>query len=1029
MAQAVLGGADANNVTHSRLERIATLVSLLGVLSVGLFIAPARAQTDPVQYVATVWQTEQGLPQNSVSAIAQDRDGYLWVATGGGLARFDGVRFRIFGANDIPGLRSGFFRSLHASNGGDLWIGSNNGVTRLQKGVFTTSGGSIVTSLNEDRAGKIWINTLQGVACCAGEEIKSYTSYRGKPVREFLLQARDGSMWFRSANDVVRFGADGSVAFLPGGVMAGEARDGSVWIAGPSRLVRYDKGAFSDVPLPTGPVGNWVGTQPWQSQLGMAADPHQVVLAMAADTDGELLLLTPAGFVRTADGKLGTLEPLPAPANSDHAIKVQSLFVDRDGNRWVGTLGRGLIRFRRAPLTAYTKENGLSDSPFRTVFQDRESRIWLGGDDALYWYDRRAFHLLPGLSEISTIAQTPDGDLWFGGSGALYRLHSGVLTRYPLDTPAINQLLVDRDGTLWVDAPNRTLSRILYRFRDGNFEKVESDVLRMSEDVDGGLWLALYKPPRLRYVRAGNNVEYGAAQGLPQTGAYALRPDRNGALWFSTASGLHRLRDGKFSSITARNGLTTDIVAILIDGQNILWLPSNQGIFRLTLKEANDLADGRLSTISPFAYGLAEGMKISECNTGSPGAVQARDGRLWFPTMRGVVAIDPNLIGSPPPVIVEEARADRTVLAPGGHTVASAGNNTFEFRFTALDLSAPERQRFNYRLDPYDKDWVEAGTLRVARYTNMAPGEYSFHVIAANSFGIWNERGATVSFALQPHDYQRSWFRALCALGVLVLLWLAYQFRVRQLAYQFKMRLDERVQERTRIARELHDTLLQSFQGVLPIFQAGIYEMPDTAVKARKTFEEALDLASRAIAEGRDAVQALRMSTLEKNDLAGALRTLRDEIVSANPKQHPPTFRVVVEGTSRDLHPIVRNEVSRIAAEALRNAFMHAAARTVEIELRYDDNRFRLRVRDDGKGIRPETLKGGREKHYGLQGMEERAKIAGGKLTIGSEVDNGTEIELVIPASKAYVKSARRFLVFGKHPKTDSHEKETTPYE
>ena len=285
----------------------------------------------------------------------------------------------------------------------------------------------------------------------------------------------------------------------------------------------------------------------------------------------------------------------PVPANVVDVPRVQSLFVDRQGNRWVGTLGRGLFRFRRAPVTAYSKEEGLSDSPFRTVFQDREGRIWLGGDDSLYWFDGRGFHRLPGLSEIAAIAQTPDGDLWFGGSGALHRWRSGVLTRYPLETPAIHQLLVDRDGTLWFDAPGRTLSRDLYRFRDGNFEKVDSDVLQMAEDVNGGRWLAMNRPLRIRYLRAGKTVDYGP-QGLPQTGVVALEPDSSGALWFATASGLHRLRNGKFASITARNGLTTDVVGMLIDGQGILWPPSNQGIFRLTLRRRTT-RDRKLDTI------------------------------------------------------------------------------------------------------------------------------------------------------------------------------------------------------------------------------------------------------------------------------------------------------------------------------------------------------------------------------------------------------------------------------------------------
>lgn len=960
-------------------------------------VGRARAQTDAAQYVATAWGTEQGLPQNSVSAIAQDRDGYLWVATAGGLARFDGVRFKVFGADEIPDLRTSLFRSLHASRAGDLWIGGNNGITRRHDGAFTTSGGSVVTSLNEDRAGKIWINSLQGVSCCAGEEVRSYATYGGTAVREFLLQARDGSMWFRSGNEVIRFDADGSMASLPGGVMAGEARDGSVWIAGPSRLLRYHHGAIAEVALPTGSALNWLGTQPSQARVGMAADPKQVVLAMAADTDGELLLLTQAGFVRTADGKLSTPESLPALPNVHGVIKVQSLFVDGEGNRWVGTLGRGLLRFRRAPLIAYTKENGLSDSPFRTVFEDREGRIWVGGDDSLYWFDGRRFHLMPGLSDINAIAQTPDGDLWFGGSGALHRWRSGVLTRYPLDTPAIHQLLVDRDGNLWVDAPSRTVSRDLFRFQDGNFEKVDSDVLQMAEDVDGGRWLALNRPPRLRYLHAGKSVEYGSAQGLPQSGVYAMQPGPNGTLWFSTTSGLHRLRNGRFASITTRNGLTTEVVAILIDGQNVLWLPSNQGIFRLPLTEANDLADGTLATISPFAYGLAEGMKISECNGGSPGAVQARDGRLWFPTMRGVVAIDPNAIGPPPPVIVEEAWADRTALSPKGRSVVAAGTDTVEFRFTGLDLSAPERQRFKYRLVPYDNDWVDAGALRTARYTNMAPGEYEFRVIAANSFGVWNERGATVSFALQPRYYQTNWFRFACLAAFGMLLWFAYRFRIRQLRRLFNMRLEERVQERTRIARDLHDTLLQTSQAALLHMQAAHDLLSQRREGAVESLQRAIDISADGIAEGREAIHDMRSSTVTTNDLARALRAVGDEMAA----QSSATFDLSVKGSSRDLHPILRDEIYNLALEGLRNAFRHSDAHTIQAAISYGDN-FGLRIRDDGKGIDPAIVSDGRPGHYGLAGMRERAHRIGGKLDISSSPAGGTEIELSIPGAIAF---------------------------
>jgi signal transduction histidine kinase len=298
-------------------------------------------------------------------------------------------------------------------------------------------------------------------------------------------------------------------------------------------------------------------------------------------------------------------------------------------------------------------------------------------------------------------------------------------------------------------------------------------------------------------------------------------------------------------------------------------------------------------------------------------------------------------------------------------------------------------------------------------------------VIACNSDGIWNESAARLDFSIAPAYYQTNWFRALCTVIFLALLWAAYEWRVRQLQHQFDMTLEARVGERTRIARDLHDTLLQSFQALLLRFQAGINLLPERPADARRTLEDAVDRASQAITEGRDAVQGLRLSTVEKNDLAVAIRTVGEELASAESNESSPEFKVVVEGISRNLHPILRDEIYRLATEALRNAFRHAAAKNVEVEIRYDEKYFRVRIRDDGKGIPSHVLSGrGREGHYGLHGMRERAKLVGGKLTIWTELDSGTEIEIIIPGARAYVKFARPFWYFGKRSATETDEKE-----
>jgi len=986
-------------------------MALAAGLLASLLITPLGAQSHPPQYITTVWQTEQGLPQNSVNAILQDHRGYLWIGTFGGLARFDGERFRVFDSADTPGFGNNQILSLYESRSGVLWIGTEDGLIRLENGVATTYTdrdglpSSFIQSIRGDAEGNVWIKSSGGVAKFVGAKLEAYPTHRGKAVREFYLQARDGSMWFRRGNELVRFGADGSLATLqvrkPSVFLVQEARDGSVWVAvrNEYRLVRYYQGAFSDVPLP--PIG--------QRALTKGHDP-EFDLTMAEGAEGELLLLTPAGLVRIVDGRLSPPQPLSLPANGGELPKVRSLLVDREGNLWVGMVGPGLLRLRPAPLTAYAKGEGLSDSSFNTVFQDREGRIWLGGD-LLYGFDGHRFHRFPGVQDILALAQTGDGDLWFGGYGGLYRWRSGVLSHFKVEAPAVGSIYQDREGTLWIGGSMEERPGGLYRFREGRLDQIPgiSGVQSILGGRDGGFWVAAIEG--LFYVRGGQAFLYAPNRSLPGH-IVDVYPDSTGTLWLATyGGGLFRFRDGHLKAITTKDGLPNNmLLRILEDGEGNLWFTSTRNIFRLSLKELNDFAEGRISSLLPVTYGVAEGMRTGECNGGSPGGWKTRDGRIWFPTVRGVVAIDPTAGNRlPPPVVLEEAWANNWNLAGDGQTSVPPGNNTFDFRFTALSFSAPGKLRFRYRLEPADKDWVDAGTRRTAHYTNMAPGKYSFQVAAANDYGIWNEQGASVRFVLQPHFYQTNWFRALCAAVFLGLLWTAYQFRVRQLHHQFEMTLDARVGERTRIARELHDTLLQSLHGLLLRFQAASNLLPERPAEAKQRLDSAIDQAAQAITEGRDAVQGLRSSAVESNDLALAVSALGKELAADETNRNSAVLQVAVEGTPRNLHPILRDEVYRIAGEALRNASRHAQARQIEVEIRYDERELRLRVRDDGKGIDPKVLTGdGRAGHFGLRGMRERAKLVGGKLDVWSELDTGTEVELTIPASLAYAKSPPR---------------------
>jgi PAS domain S-box-containing protein len=728
--------------------------------------------------------------------MLQDRKGYLWMGTFGGLARFDSARFKVFASADTPGFSSGRILSLYESRSGELWVGTLDGdLIRLHDGTATPYRerdglpSSFVSSVRGDADGNVWVNTSRGVARFAGPKLEPYASHRGTTVTEFYLQARDGSMWFHSGTDIVRFGTDGSVATLAvrkaTGFLVNEARDGSVWIAfnDRPRLVRYHRGVFSAVELP--PIG--------RSDFA-GVNPKQGVLTMAKDTDGELLLLTPGGIVRVVNGSLNPLERLAVPATVRDLPKVRALLVDREGNRWVGTDGTGLLRFRRAPLTAYGKQEGLSDSSFSAVFQDRQGRIWLGGE-SLYLFDGWRFYLSPGLVSIRAIAQTREGDLWFGGYGGLHRLRSGVLSHFSVDAPAVRVIYEDRQGALWIGAGAEERPGGLYRFRDGKLDPFPgiSDARQIIEDQDGGLWVGGIEG--VFYARDGRTFR---KQGLP--GYIAdIHQDSTGTIWLAGyGGGLLRLRDGQLKVITIKDGLPNNmLLGIREDGNGHLWLSSNQNIYRLSLDELNNLADGKTTSISYVSFGLAEGMRSSECNGGSPSLWRATDGRVWFPTQRGVVAIDPNAGDRvPPPVVLEEARANAVTLGRDGVTAVRPGNNTLDFSFTALSFSAPEKVRFKYRLEPYDKNWVNAGTQRAVRYTNMAPGEYSFHVIAANSYGIWNDQGESVRFMLQPQFYQTRWFYLLAAAGLVLCACGAYRLRIRQLRAR-EAQLEQLVDSRT----------------------------------------------------------------------------------------------------------------------------------------------------------------------------------------------------------------------------------------
>ena len=474
--------------------------------------------------------------------------------------------------------------------------------------------------------------------------------------------------------------------------------------------------------------------------------------------------------------------------------------------------------------------------------------------------------------------------------------------------------------------------------------------------------------------------------------------------------------------LVVKNGLPCDTVrGVLEDDDHSLWLYMACGLVRIARPELDAWLTNSKRMVQTTAFASSDGVRSHSIRDFNPRFARSADGKFWFAHSDGVSVIDPRHLPFnklPPPVHVEQVIADHKTHETSSNLHLPARTRDLEIDYTALSLVAPEKIRFRVKLEGRDPDWKDVGNERRAFYNDLPPRHYRFRVAASNNSGVWNEAGASFDFSIDPAYYQTAWFRALCVAAFLGLLWATYRYRLHQLAREFNARLDERA----RIARELHDTLLQSFQGLMLRFQVAHDELPGRPAEARKTLENALDQAAQAITEGRDAVQGLRSSTAETNDPARAIGALGEELAGDETNSNRVESFVDVEGAPREVDPILRDEIYRIAGEALRNAFRHAQARRIEVTIWYGERQFRLRVRDDGKGIAPEVLdEQGCVGHWGLAGMRERAELIGGQLEIWSQQDSGTQVELSIPASLAYGKSpARGFRLFAKKARTNA---------
>jgi signal transduction histidine kinase/ligand-binding sensor domain-containing protein len=806
-----------------------------------------------------------------------------------------------------------------------------------------------------------------------------------------IAETADGSVWVGMRDTglfCVRDGQASHIA-LPDqkvNVLLPET-GGELWIGTDSGLVRWDGSAITARGVPASLV-------------------RSPILALARDRDSNLWISTPAGITRM-DSKGSTLH---WNAGKSSGV-MHAIFEDREGNLWFGGID-GLEQIRDAPFLGYP---GLA-AEGASLYTDSAGRAWVApSSGGLFWVRGAEHHSvpIPGMDHdvIYSISGGP-GELWVGRRlGGVTRLREapGVLeqrtytTRDGLPPGIIHAIHRARDGSVWTGAVSGAVGRIgngritTFTTADG----LSSDaVTTIEETPDGVIWVGT--AGGLEAFRNGKWRRYGGNDGLPpgRVNSLALAPD--GVLWIGSSSGLFYWSGSRIESArNAPDSLQREIYGLAADDSGNLWAATDRNVVSVSRASLMGQMKGPAAA---RIYGIADGLPSTRGIRRDHSVIKDSSGRIWFSVQGGLCVVNPSLSSTLAPALakVESVSVDGRTLGAGPAVRYPSSGRRVVFDFVGVSLAVPRRVRYRYRLEGYDSDWSQPTESREAAYTNLAPARYTFQVMASNSEGLWNGAPATVALEVEPRLSETWWFRLTGLALIAAAIFAGFRYRLARVHAAMHLRFEERLAERTRIARELHDTLLQSFQGLLLRLQVVDDLLP--AGRAKEQLEQSLERADQAIVEGRSAVHDLRTATAATNDLAQAVSALADELGA----QNATVFHLVVEGATRDLHPIIRDELYRIAREALRNAFKHAAANHIETEITYGERVFRLRIRDDGQGIRSDMLETGRPGHYGLSGMRERAQQIGAKLEIWSRAKAGTEIELSIPAHIAYRTPARR---------------------
>lgn len=962
---------------------------------------------------------EAGLPQNKVSAVVQTRDGYLWIGTYSGLARFDGMSFTVFDRKNTPGMRSSRVTALFESDDGTLWIGHENGAVATLKGgnfhaekIPENVGFGKIYAITADENGDVWLLHESGLLARVrdGKVLSPPSGIITKVLS--LTRTRDGRVWvardgklsvMRNAElQPVDFGAGFANTYIQG-ICA--AQDGGIWVANYTRILKWDGGKWT----------HDLGLTPWaMAPLTCLVETKSGTL-LAGTSDNGLFIV----FPDTNNVPLHFNRTSGFPADW-----ITSLLEDREGNFWVGTGGNGLVGLRPNNIQTVTPPDHWRGRAVLSVYPARNGDLWVGTEGAgLYRYADGAwenFDYTNGINNpyVWSIAEDAGGKLFCGTWGAGLFTRDG--DRFKFAPGMENQLMpvpalfTAHDGSLWVGT-----EKGLLHYANGQTNwvarsdgKPMRDVRSIAEDWNGAIWFGM-AGDGLACLEKNQIRHFTSADGLPSDFVECLRFDENGALWIGTfGGGLCRLKDGKLSVIDSPQGLPNSVIGhIEDDGHGFYWMSSHGGILRASKRELNHCADGITKSVAFLKYGINDGLPTIECSEGlQPAGCKTADGRLWFPTSKGLVVVSPSEVRInqlPPPMALEEVLVDgqrATNASPPLQILP--GRNRLEFHYTALSLTAPEKVRFKRRIEGLEKDWVDAGGSRVANYSFVPPGDYVFRVIAANNDGVWNETGVSLPFTVLPHFWQTWWFRVLGGLATAMLAGGIAWFETRRRLHRRleKMEREQAIErERSRIAHDIHDDLGAQLTRISMLSDSARDEQAEPQLVA-----EDLDQIYRTAREATSAMDEIVWAVNPKHDtlesLASYLEKFGFDFLDAagircrlNLPGNLPGVRLTTEA---------RHNLFLAYKEALHNVVKHSGASEVRITLDCKASELKLVVEDNGSGFGLGCFENGVPRGpgrvaagYGLESINRRVREIGGICQIQSEPGRGTTvtIQLTLP--------------------------------